>query len=322
MSPIEQGWGLLVVLWFQGWRSGIVEALAAFFHYAGSEEGYFILLPLIYWCVDAALGRRVVLFFMMNAWLNSALKEWWARPRPYQVSSQVKPSLVEVGYGIPSGHAQAAVALWGAVARHVRQNWLTWAVIAYTLLTAVSRLVLGVHFPQDVVAGLLIGLALLGLYVWLEPRVSAWLSTQSLPIQIGAVVAVSALMLVAHPILLPVTAQPDVNTVAATVVAIFLGGGIGVALETRYIRFDAGGHWWKRLVRLLIGLAVALGLRFGLGALFTGLQPDLALRVLRYALIGFWMAFGAPWVFVRAKLADITGDRSHASQDVLLEGTA
>jgi len=304
MAGIEQGWGLLVVLWFQSWRSGAVEALATFFHYAGSEDVYLILLPLIYWCVDAGLGRRVTLFFVINAWANSALKELLARPRPYEVSGEVKPSLVEDSYGIPSGHAQNAVTLWGAVALHFKKNWLTWLVVAYAVLTAISRLVMGVHFPQDVIGGLLFGLALLGLYVWLEPRITAWIKPQSLWAQIGVVVAASAVMLGIHPILIPVTSHPETNTVAASVVAVFLGGGIGIALETRFVQFDAGGAWQKRVIRLLIGLAVALGLRFGLGAAFDGLQPDLVFRVLRYSLIGLWVAFGAPWVFVKTKLAD------------------
>ncbi len=303
MSGIEQGWGLLVILWFQAWRTGVVGAIAKAFHYAGSEEAYLVILPFIYWCLDAALGRRVTLFFLVNTWANSLFKEWWKRPRPYQVSGRVRPLVTEDSYGLPSGHAQNAAALWGALALHFKKNWLTWAAAAFVTLMAISRMVLGVHFPQDVIGGVVIGLILLALYAWLEPKITPWINRQSLPAQIGVVAAASAAMLLVHPILLPVSSNPATNTSAASAVGVFLGGGIGIALETRSVRFEAGGVWWKRLARLAIGLAVALELRFWLGAIFTNLQPELVVRLVRYGLIGLWVAYGAPWVFVKTGLA-------------------
>jgi uncharacterized membrane protein len=60
----------------------------------------------------------------------------------------------------------------------------------------------------------------------------------------------------------------------------------------------------KRAIRYVIGLIGVLILYLGLGMIFPrgdGLIFYL-LRYIRYALIGLWVAGGAPWVFVRFKL--------------------
>ena len=63
MNGIE-GWGLDVVLWFQSWRIALLEWLALGLHHAGSEFGYFFLLPTLYWSVDKELGKRVGILFL------------------------------------------------------------------------------------------------------------------------------------------------------------------------------------------------------------------------------------------------------------------
>lgn len=304
MGQIELGWGLQLILWFQSWRTPLIESIAVLFHYAGSEDVILVILPMIYWCISESFGRRLTLFFFVNVWLNLWLKAWWHRPRPFQVSGEVHNIVTEATYGIPSGHAQNATVLWGTVALKVRQYWVTVAVVLYVILMGLSRMVAGVHFPQDVIAGTVIGLVLLGLYAWLEQPISAWINKQSLWIQMGIVVGVTAAMLMIHPFLIRPAAVDGLD-VAVSSAAAFLGGGLGFALETRFVRFSAGGAWWKRIVRLLLGVALLVGLRFGLKALFEELEPAVLFRLIRYSLIGFLAAFGAPWLFVKSRLAEI-----------------
>ena len=301
MSAIETGWGLDVILWFQSWRTPALETLGLIFHYLGYGQFYLILLPMIYWCVDAPFGRRLGLFFLVAGWSNLWIKALFHRPRPAFVSDAVHPTVEEPGYGLPSGHAQNAAALWGVVAFRARRAWVTIAVVVYVLLVMVSRMVVGVHYPQDVVIGALIGGLLVGAYVWGEPHVSGWLKAQKLLVQIGLAVLVAVIMLGLS--LMADTAQATLET-AGTTVGAFVGMGIGIALETRFVRFRADGPGWKRLVRFLLGIAGLLVLWYGLDKAFEGLEPALLLRVIRYGLMGLWGAFGAPWVFVRSRLAE------------------
>jgi hypothetical protein len=62
----------------------------------------------------------------------------------------------------------------------------------------------------------------------------------------------------------------------------------------------------KRALRYIVGLIGILILWMGLGQVFPD-HADLTsyiLRYVRYSLVGFWVAGGAPWLFFRIKLAD------------------
>jgi membrane-associated phospholipid phosphatase len=53
----------------------------------------------------------------------------------------------------PSGHATAAFTLAGLLVLGVRSTWLSAVAIAVAILAAVSRCVVGVHWPLDVLGG-------------------------------------------------------------------------------------------------------------------------------------------------------------------------
>jgi hypothetical protein len=86
---------------------------------------------------------------------------------------------------------------------------------------------------------------------------------------------------------------------------VFFGLALGGILLKRGGWFDARGPALQRVLRYLIGLVGVMSIYLLLGALFPrgeALIPYL-LRYLRYALIGLWIAFIAPWLFIRLKLA-------------------
>ena len=70
------------------------------------------------------------------------------------------------------------------------------------------------------------------------------------------------------------------------------------------VRFSSQGRWWKKAIRYLAGVVVLFGLWAGLKLAFSGMEPAGLLRFVRYALVGLWGGVGAPWVFVRLRLAD------------------
>ena len=216
----------------------------------------------------------------------------WHGPHPINEINGVDNLVVETSPSLPSGHTQAAAVYWGLVATWARRRWVWVAVGAYAVLMGLSRLVLGVHYPQDILAALLVSAAWLAIYLLADRPLSAWLG--GLPL--GAQVALGAGLGLAMVALLP---TEDGGTLGGMT----LGFGVGLALGERWARFDAGGAGWQRVARYVLGAAVVLGLKSGLGAAFEGLRPELALRVLRYGLIGVWVAFGAPWLFLKMGLA-------------------
>ncbi len=155
-----------------------------FFTFLGSENFFFLVLPLVYWSLDAALGLKVAFVLVTSNAFNAIFKVMFAAPRPYWVSTEVQPMSVETSFGIPSGHSQNAVAMWGIMAYGLRKHWAWIIALLLTLFIGLSRLYLGMHFLQDVLAGWLIGGLLLLGFITLWVPVSAWISKQTLMQQI------------------------------------------------------------------------------------------------------------------------------------------
>ena len=95
--------------------------------------------------------------------LNNLLKIGFGRPRPQVIDW----GMHAVSWSFPSGHAMSAAVVYGTVAylaarlqrRHLHRVITLTAAIVLILLIAASRLYLGVHYPSDVLAGIIIGLA-------------------------------------------------------------------------------------------------------------------------------------------------------------------
>lgn len=100
----------------------------------------------------AAVGAAGVLLYK---WLKGRT----ARPRPYQVRSAIRLRADPLDrFSFPSGHTLHAVAFATVVSAYYPP--LATLVWAFALLAAASRVVLGLHYPTDVLAGAAIGAAL------------------------------------------------------------------------------------------------------------------------------------------------------------------
>lgn len=286
-------WGLDVVLWFQSWRTPLVETYVLIFHELGQFIPYMLLLPFFYWCMDRHFGARLAGWFLAGVYLNSALKAVFGLPRPYFDPANGVHNVVEdVGNGLPSGHAQIATTFWGLVASWARRRWVWLAVVPYLFLIGLSRVVAGVHYPQDVLAGWLFGSLWVWIYAGLDRPLTGWLARWPLWAQLALALAVG---------LVNVALLPTED--GATYGGALLGLGVGLVLVERWARFEAGGAWGRRVARYGVGLTGLLALYLGLRAVFAGLEPELAWRFLRYGLMGAWVTLGAPWAFIRLGLA-------------------
>lgn len=90
---------------------------------------------------------------------NLLLKNIVARPRPCWVNPSVKMLIaIPKDYSFPSGHAMAAFAAVTAI--FFWDKW--WGLVAMlgAVMIAASRMYFYVHYPTDILAGLLIGILL------------------------------------------------------------------------------------------------------------------------------------------------------------------
>jgi membrane-associated phospholipid phosphatase len=303
-----------------GWLEAPMRALS----FLGTEDFYLLVLPLVYWCVDAPLGIKVGFILITGSWLNSSLKLVFAGPRPYWVSAQVVPYAAESTFGVPSGHSQHSVAVWGMLAAGVGRRWAWVTAWLLAFLIGFSRWFLGVHFPHDVLLGWLLGGGCLWAFLRFWDRVASGLSRRSLGAQILTALVVSlalAAIGTAGAWRLDEYRLPDAWKTGAlrggvlpapvTTEGIIASAGMlfglaaGVAWLASRGGFDASGPVRSRALRFLIGALGVLVLWMGLGSVFPS-QGDfvsVALRYVRYGLVGFWVSAGAPWVFLASGLA-------------------
>ena len=178
METILQG-GINFILAFQALGSWLALPMT-FFTSLGSQEFFLLVFPALYWSINADLGARAGAILLFTGGLNEMLKLAFHGPRPYWVSAQVKAMASEPTFGVPSGHAQMAVVIWGTLASYIKRPW-AWAIaIVLILMIGLSRLYLGVHFPQDVLFGWLLGALTLWAFLRWSDALVAWLMTQSL----------------------------------------------------------------------------------------------------------------------------------------------
>ncbi len=123
---------------------------------------------LLYWLWGRA-GEQLFFTAVTSASLNSLVKSAVARPRPYAAG---KVTLLEVdtpflsttdlgdALSFPSGHTQSSSSALLGGAMRLKKVWLWILSPLLVLLIMASRLYFGVHYPSDLLGGLLFGIAI------------------------------------------------------------------------------------------------------------------------------------------------------------------
>lgn len=322
---MDSGTSLLAFLQSQDW----LLSMMIFASFLGSLEFYLLLLPAIYWCWDARLGFRMGLILVLSIGLNEFLKLAFHSPRPYWINPEIKPVGNYPSFGIPSGHAQDAVAFWGMLASYINRRLAWAAAISLILVVGLSRIYLVAHFPVDVVAGWTIGLLLLLAFLGLEVPIGKRISKLSLSqktllsflasLGLLGLYALGTLSLHGWNIPEAWTA----NSLAATGIVLnpispkdtveaaglLFGMALGYALMLDRGGFKADGPLKLRLMRYLLGSFGLILIWLSLG---MGIYQDwntsfiYATDYFRAVVAGAWVAAGAPMLFIKAGLAERT----------------
>jgi membrane-associated phospholipid phosphatase len=332
--------GIIFILSLQGLGDWLILPMNIL-TFTGNSEFYLLVLPALYWCWDRRLGLRVAIIFLLGATLNLLLKIAVHDPRPYWVDPQVRLlTEAELSFGVPSGHAQNSVSIWGMAATYLRTAWAWPIAILLIVLIGLSRMYLGVHYPSDVLAGWILGLIGLGLFLALERPVALRFNRLSEPSRIGLIFALSiGLILTGAWVSASVSASwrlpvewienavaqsPDEPIAPLSLENIIVSAGTffglvsgAIIMDSRF-SFQAGGVWGKRLIRYMIGVVGVIMLWQGLGGLFDlvaidGSWPGYILRYIRYSLIGLWVSAIGPLLFIRLSLAQPQGSTQRSS---------
>ncbi|MBE3036098.1 MAG: phosphatase PAP2 family protein [Candidatus Atribacteria bacterium] len=291
MDAIFQ-WELNFIIMIQKIDTPLLDSFFRDITLLGDELFYLLLFSFLLWCVDFYLGIRVGILFLLSVYLNTGLKEIFQQPRPFDILPEIQKAYAS-GYGFPSGHAQSSLVVWGSIAYWKKQTWIRNLSVLLILLIGFSRIYLGVHFPTDILGGWLFGGLILCLsYFFLKIKLNF--------IQGNMIFKIIGITLF-PVILLQIQSSPDI----ISSVAALTGVGYGLLFFSSFIGGIRPGNWLQRLFSFLVGI-------IGIGILYLGLKLILPSegqsfyqlsRFFRYLLLGIWISFGAPWLFIRMGLA-------------------
>jgi len=292
MDTIFQ-WGSNFITMIQQIDTPLLDSFFRAITSLGDESFYLLLFPFLLWCVDFYLGIRVGIIFLLSVYVNTGLKGIFQQPRPFDILPEIQ-KVHASGYGFPSGHAQSSLVVWGSIAYWKKQTWIRNLSVLLILLIGFSRIYLGVHFPTDILGGWLIGGLILGLSYFIFLKINLDFIQGNM---IFKIIGITLFPL----ILLQIQSSPDI----ISSVAALTGIGYGLLLFHSFIGGIQPGNWLQRLISFLVG-------GIGIGIIYLGLKLILPLegqsfyqlsRFFRYLLLGIWISFGAPWLFIRMGLA-------------------
>lgn len=282
-------------------RTPFLTTLFRFCTLFGEEATVFVLICCIYWCVDRALAYKIGVVFFISGMLVQSLKITLRVDRPWIIDSGFKPVLEAVGtatgYSFPSGHTQAASAVYLTIAASVKNRPLRAALVVITAGVAFSRMYLGVHTPADVAAGILLSVVSLTA-VTMASRIKT--DPARADIAVASVMVILSVACLIYAAALYETGVIELKNVSDCAKAAGAGIGFGIAwyTERKFIRFDV--HMpkkWMQAVKLIIGIAVLLAIKEGLKIL---LGDGIAADAFRYCAVVVWVMAIYPLLIKRA----------------------
>jgi len=246
----------------------------------GEEYFYIIAAAIIFWCVNKKFGYKLGFALLTSTIVNTVLKDIVNAARPIGVPGIRSLRLqTATGQSFPSGHTQGATTFWVSWIVQLKSKWIYIVGITAILLVGFSRLYLGVHYPIDIVGGMVVGTiwVFISNYIfeYADSREKKWI-----------------LMLIVVPMLFGMIfiKEKTYYTISGTV----LGFYIGYILESNYVQYDVRNTKVAQLMKLVFGLTILITLRSTLKVI---LPVSMVADFFRYFVIGLWITVGAPSIF-------------------------
>lgn len=281
-------WEAQLIEWLQKTLGSVNEAIGTALSFIGGEYGLLLVVLIVYFCWKKEVGKRLaVILAAINCWMPM-IKAVVMRPRPYmQYPDRIKgvadvgnkaplENVAAHGYSFPSMHSASAAALFVPLASELKKRWAWILAVVFTFLVGFSRLVTGMHYPTDVLAGWALGLVCAGICWLLEKKVSnEWI----------------------HHLILLAVSLPGLFFVRTqdyyTSLGLLVGIIAAIHFEEKFVNYQDTRNVWAMILRLVGAFAIyfalntLLKLPFSKEFLDSVTMKAFLVRSARYAVIIF-----------------------------------
>lgn len=262
-----------IILFFQNLRGILGNCLNDFFAFITTiAVDYYILIPalILFWAVDKKAGILGIASYGVGCFYNAILKSTFAVYRPWIKNNKIKPleSVMKgaSGYSFPSGHSTSVSSFYSALIFYYRKHKKLCVVFALMIfLTMFSRLYVGVHTPQDVLVGALLGILAIATVSVVSKFVSKKPNNDVIVLIVGIIACIVALIyiytknypmdyidgkLIVDPVTMTVNGFKDPG--------MFFGALLGWFVERRYVKFEICKSPVKKVERCFIGAILVI----------------------------------------------------------------
>jgi undecaprenyl-diphosphatase len=120
--------------------------------------------------LGAICALHMALTGIVAATIYRHLKRWTRRPRPFRAHDGIVPYIAPLDeFSFPSGHTLHAVSFTMIALAYFPA--LAPVLVPFTILVALSRIVLGLHYPTDVLAATALALGLGSFSLWIAAAI-------------------------------------------------------------------------------------------------------------------------------------------------------
>ncbi len=283
-----------VLLFLQNIRTDILNVLLQGITMLGEEVVMVLVIAILYFCIDKKFAQKLFFVTVSSVGINGIIKNLVRFPRPFATGKIIcVREDTATGYSFPSGHTQTFASMSTTIAKKLKKPLVTFLVGILIVLVAFSRMYLGAHYPSDVVVGAVLGvvLALIGtsLFDKVENKKVLYLAT----------------IILLTPFAIMFLINPDEHFEDFyKIFGMLIGFLLAVMFEEKYAPLEYNVSWWKKVLRVVLGVGFALAVKEGVKLLniFDSLRMNLVFDAFRYGLLIFVALGICPWIFKKLKI--------------------
>lgn len=297
-SVFQFDWEVLFMSWLQDLicNSQLLVYLFYIITQLGSAVLIVCVIAFLYLAYDKNIGRKIAINAIFGSVFNSLIKNIFLRIRPYVINDSVEclfavepgydiNDMSKQGYSFPSGHCTNISNVIVSFYRYLKDK----RIIAYgsliIFLVCLSRIIIGVHYPSDTIAGVIVGIVSVFVLDYLRGKFGK-------KVFYLIVLGFSLLGLF----------YCDSNDYYSSL-GLLIGFTMGDLFEEKYVRFENTNNIKRMIVRTLLALVIFLGISSGLKPLLNHLLYDSSdmliylFRTFRYMLATFILIGIYPMIF-------------------------